>query len=254
MGLLSNIKNSVKELLGPINWMRLKILRHLDVYKSLRDDLWTYTIIKKTLKINSICIDVGCNKGSVLEVMMRYAKNGLFYAFEPLPYLHEYLKRNYHDDNCRIFDIALSDKRGTSSFTHVVTNPGLSGFLQRSQYYHDAEISEIIVHTDLLDNIIGEELNVDFIKIDVEGAEYQVLTGAKKLIKRCKPIIVFECGLGGADYYGTKPKDIYDLLFKECGLNISRLDDFLSNRNPLTLIQFGSDFDSNSNYYFVAHP
>jgi FkbM family methyltransferase len=41
-----------------------------------------------------------------------------------------------------------------------------------------------------LDNYDWEE--VDFIKIDVEGFENEVITGALKLIQRCKPIILFE--------------------------------------------------------------
>ena len=233
--------------------MRLKMLRNLNLSMSLRYNLWTFQIIKKTLHRNSTCIDVGCHRESVLKVMMRYAKNGLFYAFEPIPYLFDDLKKDYSSDNCKLYNIALSDKKGTSKFVHVVSNPGYSGFLERRYDNKNEQLEKIIVHTDLLDNIIVDDLKIDFIKIDVEGAEYQVLLGEKRLIMKNKPIIIFECGLGGTDYYGIKSQDIFNLLSKEYGLHISRLDDYLLNRKPLNFISFNADFESNSNYYFIAH-
>ena len=65
-----------------------------------------------------------------------------------------------------------------------------------------------------------KDFPIHFMKIDVEGAELQVLRGAIQTILKYKPVIVFEHGLGAADHYGTKPEDIYDFLVSECGLSI----------------------------------
>ena len=90
-------------------------------------------------------------------------------------------------------------------------------------------------------------------KIDVEGGEFLVLKGARELIKKNKPVIIFEHGLGASDYYGTKPEDVYNLL-DECGLKISLMRLWLDNKAPLTLKKFKEIFDKNSYYYFIAYP
>lgn len=58
-------------------------------------DIQTTKILKKLLKIDSNCIDVGCHKGSILDEILRFAPEGQHYAFEPLPDLCAYLKRKY---------------------------------------------------------------------------------------------------------------------------------------------------------------
>ena len=101
---------------------------------------------------------------------------------------------------------------------------------------------------------MDEQDHIDFIKIDVEGAELQVLQGAIVWIRKCRPIIVFEHGVGAADCYGTRPEHVYDLLCEDCGLKISLLEGWLSGRRPLSRDGFREQFDKGLNYYFVAHP
>ena len=93
---------------------------------------------------------------------------------------------------------------------------------------------------------------IDFIKIDVEGAEMLVLSGAKKTIERCKPIVVFEHGLGASDVYGTTPRQIF-IFFRDCGMNISLMRDWLSAKPPLSINAFEDEFNQSKNYYFIAH-
>ncbi len=111
-----------------------------------------------------------------------------------------------------------------------------------------------MVKTDLLDNIVDPADVVDFIKIDVEGAELEVLRGGIETIKRSKPVIVFEHGLGAADCYGTRPEEDYALLCGECGLRLSLLDGWLEGRQALSEYEFCKQFYKGLNYYFVAHP
>ena len=106
----------------------------------------------------------------------------------------------------------------------------------------------------MLDNIIPPNIKIDFIKIDVEGAELGVLKGSTETIKRCKPFIVFEFGLGASDYYRTKPDDIFVFLVEQCGLNISNIHDFLHNKPSLNLKSFSDNYYKSKEYYFVAHP
>ena len=61
------------------------------------------------------------------------------------------------------------------------------------------------------------------IKIDVEGAELQVLEGAKRTITQHKPTVIFEHGASTAAYYGTLPSAIFKLL-SDAGLRIFDID------------------------------
>jgi FkbM family methyltransferase len=215
-------------------------------------DRQTISVMKRYLKKNYNCIDIGCHKGRILRYMIKFAPNGIHYAFEPLPMLYRELINSYH--NVKIYELALSDTVGETSFQYVVSNPGYSGLRKRMYERPEEHIEEIRVMTDILDNIIPYDLNVHFIKIDVEGAELQVLRGSIMTIKNNMPIIVFEHGAGGANYYGTTPDDVYDLLTKECDLRISLMNNWLRNENSLSRQEFIDQFYQHINYYFIAHP
>ena len=116
------------------------------------------------------------------------------------------------------------------------------------------DIEEINVKLELLDHIIPVEQSIQFIKIDVEGAELGVLNGAKKLLSKQKPFVVFEFGLGASDFYFTTPEMMFELLVDECGLHISNLSDWLKNKPPLTLMEFKASYENATDYYFLAHP
>jgi len=214
-------------------------------------DTLTVEIMETILKTNSNCIDIGAHTGQFTDEMLRIAPQGVHYAFEPLPDLYQNLIRKY-GDKINLFDIALSDKTGEVSFKHVVTNPGFSGFRERRYDRPNETVKDIIVKTNRLDAIVPVDTKIDFIKIDVEGAELQVLKGATSLLKKEQPLIVFEHGLGAADYYGTTPYDIWELLHDEIGLEINTLINYLNNEKSLKHEEFKSLYD-NGEYYFMAY-
>jgi hypothetical protein len=111
------------------------------------------------------------------------------------------------------------------------------------------DISEIEVSVEDLDSAISPDYVPDLIKIDVEGAEEQVISGALRTITRYKPLVVFEHGLGAADHYGTRPADIYGLLCDRAGLRVFDLD----GNGPYDLSTFEAEFQRNQRWNFVAH-
>ena len=98
----------------------------------------------------------------------------------------------------------------------------------------------------------AENPRIDFIKIDVEGAEFPVLKGAGKTISRCKPLIIFEFGIGAADYYDSKPAPLFDFLTIKCGMRLFTLKGLLNNAKSLTINEFSSLYFEKKEYYFVA--
>lgn len=219
-------------------------------------DVQTLEVMKRVLQENSNCVDVGGHQGSILKEMLRFAPQGTHFVFEPLPAMYEGLRETFGSlANIHVYDYALSDIAGTSTFQHVVSNPGYSGLRQRSYDRPNEQVQEIVVKTNLLDNLVPEHTPIRFIKVDVEGAELQVFKGAVNTIRNSRPVIVFEHGLGAADHYGTLPEDIYDLLAGQCGLRLFIMAEWLEdNEASLSREAFCEQFASGSNYYFMAAP
>lgn len=216
-------------------------------------DLQTRKVIRRNLTPTSNTIDVGCHKGEIFELLLNAAPEGHHWGFEPIPYLFEGIKKKYDNHpNCNILPFALSDRRQFSDFNHVISNPSYSG-LKKRRYDRKYETAETIqVQTELLDNIIPREVRIDFIKIDVEGGEYQVLLGAHKLIEEQRPLIIFEHGLGSSEYYGSTPDKIFSY-FEQMKMKVSTLDSFLKKGQNFDRQEFEEQYFKNVNYYFIAY-
>jgi FkbM family methyltransferase len=168
-----------------------------------------------------------------LSLMLTHAPAGQHHAFEPIPHLADALRASF--PSVRVHACALSDTAGLATFNYVVDVPGWSG-LRRGNYDFRAaldqprgsavirpasRVEEITVQVCRLDDVIPADTHVRFIKIDVEGAELQVLRGGLNTIQRCRPLIIFEYGEIHGAAYGTTPALLHDYLTGECGLECS---------------------------------
>lgn len=214
------------------------------------------SVMQRVLEPTSNCVDVGCHEGSIVDLMLQSAPDGEIHAFEPLPHLFAVLTEKYASSKrIHLYRAALSDTPGTATFNHVVASPALSGL--RARYYGESPgpIEKITVELLRLDDVLPPGHDVRLIKIDVEGAELQVLRGATETLGRCRPYVIFEHGLGGADHYGTRPEMVHDLL-TAAGLRVSLMADWL--RMPdapgFSREAFADQFDRGLNFYYLAHP
>jgi FkbM family methyltransferase len=234
--------------------LKLLIVRlELPVTQNIKYDIYTKKIMRRVLKPSSNCMDIGCHKGEIMDEILKFAPSGKHYAFEPLPHLYKFLQEKYNGKNITLFPIALFDKKGATSFKFVVNAPAYSGIRERNYDFPDPEISELQVETDLLDHLIPENVQIDFIKIDVEGAEFPALQGGVKTICRCKPVIVFEFGIGAADHYGVKPETLYDFITSDCSLSLSTLKGYLKKNGKLNKEEFCRLYLDRLEYYFIAY-
>lgn len=240
-----NIKNILRKLLN---------LLCIDLTKNLKYDRLTSKILKKYLTTNSNCIDIGCHKGEILDLFCSISKNGKHFGFEPIPMLYENLTKKYiNNKNVTLFSCALSDIESVSSFNYVKNAPAYSGIQKRKYNIKNPDIDIINVELKKLDDLIPYNLKIDFIKIDVEGAELKVLKGAKEILKKNQPYIIFECGLGSTDFYNTKPEEVYNFINNDVGLEINTLNSFVKNKKSLNLQEFLELYKTNKEYYFIAY-
>jgi len=234
---------------------KILVRLHISLTRNQRYDAYTRAIIEKSLRPDSNSIDIGCHRGEILDLMIRNAPLGKKIGFEPVPELYRSLKDKYRTDPLvSISPVALYDKAGTTSFQHVVNEPAYSGIKKRRYDGKQVVINQITVDTDTLDRVLDRNTEIDLIKIDVEGAEFPVMKGGVETIKRCRPVIIFECGLGASEFYDTHPEDVFDLIRNECNLKISTLKDYLDGQPPLSRDDFIDHYNLEKEYYFVAHP
>ena len=135
-------------------------------------------------------IDIGANKGVYSSILAPLTS--IVHAFEPNPKLFRILKSGLAS-NCIGYQIALSNTSTKkkllipySKRRKAYSNQGAS----LSNVKVNGEHGVVEVQTRTLDSY--NFINIDFIKIDVEGHELNVLKGAVKTLKRNKPILLVE--------------------------------------------------------------
>lgn len=236
-----SIKDRVRSLLNYV---------HLDITQNLKYDRLTKKIIKENILADSNCIDIGCHKGEILENILSQSPNGTHFAFEPLPTYYSELVKNFNN-KATIFPYALSDKSGETEFHFVKNAPAYSGIQKRKYDVQEPDIEKLKVEVKMLDEIIPENVKIDFIKIDVEGGEFDVLKGGVNLLKKYNPLLIFEFGKGASDFYNVKPSELF-LLLADMNYSIYSLDNFVSKDSPYDKDSFEHAYEMNKEYYFVA--
>jgi len=151
-------------------------------------------------KYRGVFVDVGAHQGSHSIFIEKFGDFEV-YAFEPITdnfrILTENVGLNGVDINARQY--AISDKAGYLAFDILKPKGSLNW-----QVVESTNNPKNIVQARTLDSF---DLNVTVLKIDVEGHEVQVLKGAERTIKRCKPVIFVE-----EDYKRLDVKPIEDYL------------------------------------------
>lgn len=223
-----------------------------DRRKGLRYDAQTIKVMRKVLTQDSSCVDVGCHRGVILMDMLRLAPRGSHLAFEPLPDFYEFLAEEFAEAPATIYPYALAQTNGESTFEYVVNRPAYSG-LRRRPYPDgtDEKVSQITVQVRRLDEVAGPDRHVEFIKVDVEGGEVGVIAGGQELIRRSRPIVVFEHGRAAAAGYDSTSEELYDLL-ADCGLEVYLMATWLKGGAPLGREGFLRSLSEE--YYFLAAP
>jgi len=145
------------------------------------------SLLASVLSQDSNCIDIGAYRGRFLAEITRIAPRGRHIAYEPLPYLHKFLINQFPSVDIRF--VAVANEKGEKSFTYVKNVPARSGFNERP-FAERQQIEKLLVQTVTLDDDLPEEYVPALIKIDVVGAERQVLEGAIGTISKYKPIVM----------------------------------------------------------------
>ena len=100
---------------------------------------------------------------------------------------------------------------------------------------------------------LGPDERIAFIKIDAEGAELSIIRGGLRVIRRCRPIIVFEMATTTTPYYGVGPDDIFNVIVEELDMHLSTMARWIQGAAPYTLGRFKKDFRRMNEFFFIAY-
>ncbi|MFA6007417.1 MAG: FkbM family methyltransferase [Candidatus Shapirobacteria bacterium] len=164
------------------------------------------------LKKDSVVVDVGANIGYYTLLAAGRVKK--VYAIEPDKKCFEILKKNVEENNLKnvvLINKAASDKKEKKYLVRDKNNQGNSKISDNN--------GEIIL-TETLDNMLKNEQKISLIKVDVQGWEPQVISGAKRTIKKWQPTIFLEYTPG--EYKDKKMINFLKNIYK----NIWSINDF----------------------------
>src|SRR5262245_14578584 len=139
------------------------------------DELFAF--MKGYLKPGMTFVDVGANIGSHTVYGARLvSSSGKVFSFEADPETFELLQNNLklnNVENATLFCRCIADNVGPVTFNMSV-NSARSSLLRKGNSQRSLQAST-------LDQLLSPEIQIDLLKIDVEGADYLVLSGSRRI-------------------------------------------------------------------------
>lgn len=152
------------------------------------------SLLTTELESGDVFVDVGANRGDFTMLASRIVGDaGEVISVEPAPDNVEWLKRTVAANNAgnvRIVQCALWDSEGEGTL-HLARKSGWHSLTPADDLPRIGTAAVRLVTLDSLLNELGID-RVDALKIDVEGAEVEVLRGAKRVLRDLRPLVVMD--------------------------------------------------------------
>jgi FkbM family methyltransferase len=198
---------------GPVKAARrafryVLVLKHSELHEIWLEEARIARLVGKMVRESSNCVDVGSHLGAILSLFVKQAPQGRHLAFEPHPQQARWLQRKFPEVQVR--QLALGDSREKRLLYILEGRSGFSGL------HHLGEPEErtrtIATEVARLDDVVGSDHRVDFLKVVVEGAELSVLRGSEELLRRDRPFLLFECVPANLARFGDTPAELFEFL------------------------------------------
>jgi FkbM family methyltransferase len=153
------------------------------------------SIMVKYIRPDFVVYDVGANYGIHTLLLARLVQNsGCVFAFEPILHIFEALEENiglnsFSNVICK--QVAVGEKTGSETFI-IGKHDGAGHLASAGKNVLNAE--GVLLEAVSIDDFVYRYGNhpPNFIKVDVEGAESFVLSGAKKVLQEHRPLLLVE--------------------------------------------------------------
>lgn len=222
-----------------------------------------YKFLDKIIRNFYTCLDIGANVGMFSLKMARLSGDeGKIISFEPSPFpfkeLEENIKR-FRVDNVNINNFALVsdpklkdivfyipvDKYGIARFGYGSLKKESANFWVEDNVEENDKFIKCRVKTKTLDNFCEENKidKIDFIKIDTEGYELDVIKGGEKTIMNNLPLI--QCEMSDIGFGSKVFKNLVDFMLD---LNFNR---YVEIKSCLKLVETHKNYPGAKVNYFI---
>ena len=210
--------------------------------------------VSKIIKKGDIVFDIGGNFGWYsCHLAQLIGETGKVHVFEPTNAIDELGKNlilNGFKARCILKKVALGAKKGTETL-FIPQKLGTAFASLREHSYGDSdkvETDKVNVPIEKLDDYVNvnQIKKVDFIKMDIEGAEYLALKGAENVLKQYSPVIMLELQSVHTKLFGYAPEELINYL-ENLGYHLYEIDE-----KEFGLLKKVASFNSTSNYNFLA--
>jgi len=193
------------------SWGRLVSPRRDHMFfRPVIDEPLETAVVGRLLEPGMHVVDVGANRGwYTLYAAALVGPSGWVIAVEPDPVPLEMLRENVAANrlaNVTIVDGAVGAEAG--EFRFVTERESALSHLARDE--SDTGATEFRVQVQTLDDLIASSDRgaVDLVKVDVEGAEIDVLAGATHVLRDDRPVVLVEVEEAHQQRYGSTPSDV----------------------------------------------
>lgn len=204
-------------------WRRARARLHRHAASPLEVERIEQIFYLNYLRDGMTVFDVGANIGELTLLFSRFAGSGVVHAFEPGKECFERLSsvcraanlRNVHLNKCALADVEGKRNLHVYDDTHL----GWNSLARRPLQNYGIEVSppkveEISATTIDVHCVERVVERIDLLKIDVEGAEFQVMRGAERMLRERRiGCVTFEFGQTTFDM-GNSPREIAAYLKK----------------------------------------
>jgi FkbM family methyltransferase len=202
-----------------VNGVKVKLPAKYIRYFPSNYEAENFDFLKESIQPNSVVFDIGAHIGLFSIIAAKLIGNGAkIFAFEPAPSTQKVLNQtiaiNHLQQNVIPVNAAMGKEPG--SITFFVSDDEADNSNSLVSYKEDRKLHGIEVKVDNIDHFAAAQklTQIGFIKIDVEGAEYDTLRGGIHVFKTLRPNFILAIHPEPIAKKGDKLEDIYNLLIQ----------------------------------------
>lgn len=194
-------------------------------------------IISEIVRKEDVCLDVGANFGWYSTLLAKLNVRQV-YAFEPVPPIFQDLTKNYElcekPKNLSLHNLALGDEEKKIEL-HIFENEpnghaSISTMGKKNYSAYEARMTTF--NNFKKENGLGE---INFLKVDIEGAELMFLKGATELFaQKTPPMIVMEMALETSRHFGYTPNDLIEFIKSQAEYEFYSIDEYQIKLNKIS--------------------